>query len=61
MTYPDKPSAPREFEGGLENELGGPNAVRVSFQILSKGPSLTEISRQKLLAMSEWEAQQNCK
>ncbi|KAF4635188.1 hypothetical protein G7Y89_g2914 [Cudoniella acicularis] len=25
--YPDKPSAPREFEGGLEKELGGPNAV----------------------------------
>lgn len=30
MVYPDKPSAPREFEGGLESELGGPNAVRVS-------------------------------
>jgi NADH dehydrogenase (ubiquinone) 1 beta subcomplex subunit 8 len=30
MTYPDKPSAPREFEGGLERELGGPGAVRVS-------------------------------
>lgn len=30
MTYPDKQSAPREFEGGLERELGGPNAVRVS-------------------------------
>ncbi len=30
MTYPDKPSAPREFEGGLEKELGGPNALRVS-------------------------------
>ena len=29
-TYPDKQSAPREFEGGLERELGGPNAVRVS-------------------------------
>lgn len=28
--YPDKPSAPREFEGGLEKELGGPNAIRVS-------------------------------
>ena len=31
-TYPDKVSAPREFEGGLEAELGGPNAVRVSDQ-----------------------------
>jgi len=28
MTYPDRPSAPREFEGGLEKELGGPAAVR---------------------------------
>ncbi|KAM3065998.1 hypothetical protein ACMFMG_009781 [Clarireedia jacksonii] len=28
MFYPDKPSAPREFPGGLEAELGGPNAVR---------------------------------
>jgi NADH dehydrogenase (ubiquinone) 1 beta subcomplex subunit 8 len=29
MLYPDKASAPREFEGGLERELGGPKAVRV--------------------------------
>jgi len=29
MNYPDKPSYPREFEGGLERELGGPGAVRV--------------------------------
>ncbi|KAI1007954.1 hypothetical protein K3495_g272 [Podosphaera aphanis] len=28
LCYPDKQSAPREFEGGLEKELGGPNAVR---------------------------------
>ncbi|KAK6603139.1 NADH:ubiquinone oxidoreductase 20.1kD subunit [Botrytis cinerea] len=28
MMYPDKQSAPREFEGGLERELGGPTAVR---------------------------------
>jgi hypothetical protein len=27
--YPDKPSFPREFEGGLERELGGPGALRV--------------------------------
>ncbi|KAL3423735.1 nadh:ubiquinone oxidoreductase subunit [Phlyctema vagabunda] len=26
--YPDKQSAPREFEGGLERELGGPKALR---------------------------------
>ncbi|KAI9733153.1 MAG: hypothetical protein M1818_007271 [Claussenomyces sp. TS43310] len=28
--YPDKPSAPREFEGGLEKELGGLGAVTAS-------------------------------
>ncbi|EDO00399.1 hypothetical protein SS1G_14269 [Sclerotinia sclerotiorum 1980 UF-70] len=28
MMYPDKQSVPREFEGGLERELGGPTAVR---------------------------------
>lgn len=30
ITYPDRPSAPRTFDGGLEAELGGPGAVRVS-------------------------------
>jgi len=30
MTYPDKVSYPREFEGGLLNELGGVGAMRVS-------------------------------
>lgn len=33
LTYylrPDKPSAPRTFPNGLEKELGGPNALRVS-------------------------------
>jgi NADH dehydrogenase (ubiquinone) 1 beta subcomplex subunit 8 len=29
VTYPDKPSAPRTFPGGLEEELGGPGAVPV--------------------------------
>lgn len=29
LTYPDRVSYPREFEGGLERELGGPGAVRV--------------------------------
>ncbi|KAL1848484.1 hypothetical protein VTK73DRAFT_10129 [Phialemonium thermophilum] len=28
LTYPDRPTYPREFEGGLEKELGGPGAVR---------------------------------
>ena len=26
---PDKPSYPKEYEGGLEAEMGGPGAVRV--------------------------------
>lgn len=30
LTYPDRPSFPREFEGGLSRELGGPDAIRVS-------------------------------
>lgn len=28
--YPDKPSMPREFPNGLEEELGGKGALRVS-------------------------------
>ncbi|KAF4509294.1 hypothetical protein G6O67_005563 [Ophiocordyceps sinensis] len=28
LNYPDRPAYPREFEGGLERELGGPGAVR---------------------------------
>lgn len=31
VTYPGKPSAPKEYPGGLDRELGGPGAVRVSF------------------------------
>jgi len=27
MTYPDRPSVSRTFPGGLETELGGPNAL----------------------------------
>lgn len=30
INYPDKVSYPREFENGLERELGGSGAVRVS-------------------------------
>jgi NADH dehydrogenase (ubiquinone) 1 beta subcomplex subunit 8 len=29
MYYPDKPSAPRAWDDGLEKELGGPNALLV--------------------------------
>ena len=32
FTYPDRPAAPRTFEGGLEEELGGPGVVRVGHQ-----------------------------
>lgn len=35
LFYPDKISVPRTFPGGLEEELGGPRAVRVStFELL---------------------------
>lgn len=30
LNYPDRPTVPTRFEGGLERELGGPGAVRVS-------------------------------
>jgi NADH dehydrogenase (ubiquinone) 1 beta subcomplex subunit 8 len=30
LVYPDRVAYPREFEGGLEKELGGPGAMRVS-------------------------------
>lgn len=30
LFYEDKPATPREFPGGLEEELGGPGALRVS-------------------------------
>jgi NADH dehydrogenase (ubiquinone) 1 beta subcomplex subunit 8 len=30
FSYPDKPAVPRTFENGLETELGGPRALRVS-------------------------------
>lgn len=35
LTYPDMPVYPREFEGGLERELGGPGATRVSCYLSS--------------------------
>lgn len=37
MTYPDKVSYPREFEGGLLNELGGVGAMRVSSPVARGG------------------------
>ena len=34
QVYPDKVSVPKEYEDGLEAELGGPRAVRVSGDVL---------------------------
>lgn len=51
--YPDKPSAPRRFEGGLEKELGGPNAVRVSLRPDSASTML--ISRRHYLKVTQTE------
>ena len=31
IVYPDRISVPKTYEGGLEAELGGPAAVRVSY------------------------------
>ena len=39
MTYPDKASYPREFEGGLLKELGGVGAMRVSGPVARLGVS----------------------
>lgn len=33
-TYPDRPSAPKVYEGGLDAELGGSGAARVSRRII---------------------------
>ena len=35
LNYPDRVAYPREFEGGLQRELGGPGAVRVGFDTFS--------------------------
>ncbi|TWU72841.1 hypothetical protein ED733_002366 [Metarhizium rileyi] len=32
LKYPDQPTYPREFEAGLERELGGPGAVRARME-----------------------------
>jgi NADH dehydrogenase (ubiquinone) 1 beta subcomplex subunit 8 len=34
LTYPDRPSAPRTYPGGLEQELGGAKALRVCYLLL---------------------------
>ena len=35
VNFPGKPSVPTEYPEGLERELGGPGAVRVSYPFLS--------------------------
>lgn len=52
MFYPDTPAVPREFEDGLERELGGPGALRVSFP-LPLGILDTNLSRHVRLAMNK--------
>lgn len=34
LFYPDRPTVPREFEGGLEREMGGPNTLQASRVLL---------------------------
>jgi NADH dehydrogenase (ubiquinone) 1 beta subcomplex subunit 8 len=38
MFYPDRPSVPRTFPGGLDIELGGKGAVPVSSRGQSRAP-----------------------
>lgn len=33
LVYPDVPAVPKEYEGGLMRELGGPGATRVSASV----------------------------
>jgi len=60
LTYPDRPSAPTEYPDGLEAELGGPGAVRVSmkchsleagadrYRLLRKAMSYRNVGERKL-------------
>lgn len=52
-TYPDTVSYPREFENGLEKELGGAGAVRVSpiaMSIFTKIPCANKTLNQARMA-----------
>ena len=52
LTYPDRKSSPREFESGLERELGGAGAIRVSRCLrVCDGKLLTVLSRLEWRAM----------
>lgn len=39
--YPDQPAVPKQYEDGLETELGGPGALRVGPARDFQCPSLT--------------------
>lgn len=43
--YPDMPAYPREFEGGLERELGGPGAMRVCPILLRPYSIMTDMQQ----------------
>ena len=47
-TYPDMVAYPREFEGGLEKELGGRGALRVSLLLALVGTILFHPHRSTL-------------
>lgn len=48
LYYPDKPSAPRTFPGGLSTELGGPGALPVSgLGLLSSDDTESKKSRHR--------------
>jgi NADH dehydrogenase (ubiquinone) 1 beta subcomplex subunit 8 len=49
MFYPDTPSVPREFEDGLERELGGPGALRVSFSLVPTYLNIDHIRHVRLV------------
>lgn len=46
LYYPDKVSVPKQYEGGLEAELGGPGAVRVSFGANEMRDALTCVGQE---------------
>lgn len=56
LTYPDRPSAPKIYEGGLDRELGGAGSARVShIGLCLYTPSLT-VYRPTKPAMNSREA-----
>jgi NADH dehydrogenase (ubiquinone) 1 beta subcomplex subunit 8 len=58
LVYPDKISVPKQYEGGLEAELGGRRAVRVSV-VSDVVIVLANVRRRRSLAM-RWCGNINC-